>query len=76
MVNVPEKNPLPLPAGKYGESTKRSTRWRHHANQGKSSLDAERVRALGALRNLLSTKKLEEGKRWDTHLLSNKEKEK
>ena len=39
-------------------------------------MDAERVRALGALRNLLSTKKLEEGKRWDTHLLSNKDKEK
>jgi len=75
MVNAPKKNLSPLPAGKYGKLTKRST-WRNRqANQGKSNLDAERVRALGALCSLRSKKKLAVGKRRETHFSSNKDKE-
>jgi hypothetical protein len=58
MVNVPKKNILPLRVGKYGKSTKRSTQRRLDANEGKSRLEAMRVRALGALRSLQSKKKL------------------
>jgi len=76
MVNAPNKNSSPLPAGRYGKSTKRSTQRRHHVNEGKSGLEAERVRALGALRSLRSKKKLAAEKRRETHFLSNEEKEK
>jgi len=76
MVNAPKKNFSPLPAGRYSKSTKRSTQRRHHANEGKSGLEAERVRALGALRSLRSKKKLAAEKRQETHFLSNEEKEK
>jgi len=76
MVNAPKKNFSPLPAGKYGKSTKQSTRRRHQANEGKSGLVAERVRALGALRSLWSKKKLAAEKRQEMHFLSNEEKEK
>jgi len=58
MVNAPKKNFSPLPAGKYGKSTKCSPQRHHQANEGKSGLEAERVRALGALRSLRSKKKL------------------
>jgi len=53
-----------------------STRQRHHANEGKSGLEAERVRALGALRSLRSKKKLAAEKRQETHFSSNEEREK
>jgi len=76
MVNAPKTNFSPLPAGRYGTSTKRSTQRRHHANEGKSGLEAERVRALGALRSLRFKKKLAAEKRQETHFLSNEEKEK
>ena len=76
MVNAPKKTFSPLPAGKYGKSTKKSTRRRHQANEGKSGLVAERVRALGALRSLRSKKKLAAEKRQETHFLSNEEREK
>jgi len=76
MVNAPKMNFSPLPAGRYGKSTKPSTQWRHHANEGKSGLEAERVRALGALRSLRSKKKLAAEKRRSTHFLCNEEKEK
>ena len=76
MVNAPKKNFSPLPAGKYGKSKKRSTQRRHQANEGKSGLVAERIRALGALRSLRSKKKLAAEKRRETHFLSNEEKEK
>ena len=76
MVNAPKKNFSPLPAGRYGKSTKRSTQRRHQANEGKSGLEAERVRALGALRSLRSKKKLAAEKRRESHFLSNEEKEK
>jgi len=76
MVNAPKKNFSPLPASKYGKSTKMSTCQRHHANEGKSGLEAERVRALGALRSLRSKKKLSAEKRQETQFLSNDEKEK
>jgi len=58
MVNTPKKNFSPLPAGRYGKSTQRSTQRRHQANKGKSGLEAEQVRALGAVRSLRSKKKL------------------
>jgi len=76
MVNAPKKNFSPLPAGRYGKSTKRSTQSRHHANEGKSGLEAERIRAFGALRSLRSKKKLAAEKRRETHFLSNEQKEK
>jgi len=76
MVNTPKKNFSPLPAGRYGKSTKLSTQRRHHANQGMSGLEAERVRALGALRSLRSKKKLAADKRGETHFISNEQKEK
>jgi hypothetical protein len=58
MVNALKKNLSPLLAGKYGKSTKHSTRRRHQANKVKSGLEAERVRALEALRSLGCKKKL------------------
>jgi len=51
MINAPKKYFLRHLAGRYGKSTKRSTQWRHHANEGKSGSEAKRVRALGALRS-------------------------
>jgi len=76
MVNAPEKNLSPLPAGKYGESMKHSTRRRHHAYKGKSGLEEETVGALGALRNLQSKKRLAVEKRRDPHFFSNQGREK
>jgi len=76
MVNAAKKNFSPLPAGRYGKSTKRSTQQHHHAPEGKSGLETERVRALGALRSLRSKKKLAAEKRRETHYLSNEKKEK
>jgi len=76
MVNAPKKYFSPLPAGRYGKWTKRSTQRRHHANEGKSGLGAERVRALGALRSLRSRKKLAAEKRRETHFSNNEAKEK
>jgi len=49
VVNALKKNSSPLLAGKYGKSTKQSTSWNHQQNQGKYSLETERVRAFGAL---------------------------
>jgi len=54
----------------------RSTQQRHQANEGKSGLEAERVRALGALRSLRSKMKLPAEKRREQNLLSNQDKEK
>jgi len=76
MVNAPKKNFSPLPAGRYGKSSKRSTQQCHQANEGKCGLEAEGVRALRALRSLRSKKKLAAEKRRQTHFLSNEEKEK
>jgi len=76
MVNSLKKNLLPLPAGKYGKSTKTSTRQRHQANKGQSGLEAEWVRGLGALRSLRSEKKLSAEKPRETYCLHNQGKEK
>jgi len=76
MVNAPKKNLSPLPAGKHGKSTKRSTPRCHQTNKGKSGLEAERVRALGALHSSRSKKKLAVGNRQETIFLTNEEKEK
>jgi hypothetical protein len=66
----------PLPAGRYGKLKTRSTERRHQANEGKSGLEALRIRALGALRRLRSKNELAAEKRRDTHFLSNEDKEK
>jgi len=58
-VNAPQTDCSTLPVGQYGKSTQRSTEQYYHANEGKSGLEAERVRALGALRSLRSKRKLE-----------------
>jgi len=76
MVNAPKKNFPPLAVGKYGKSPKMSTCRRHHANEGKSGLEAEWVRASGALHSLRSKKKHSAEKRQETHFLSNDKKEK
>jgi len=76
MVNARKKHISPLHTGKYGKLPKQSTRWHHHANQGKRCLEVERVRALGALRSLQSKKKLSVEKWWEMHFLSNEEIEK
>jgi len=76
MGNAPKNNFSPLSAGRYGKSTKRSTQRRHHANEGKSGLEAERVRAIGALHSLRSKKKLAAEKQREMHFLSNEEKDK
>jgi len=76
MFNVPDENLSPLPVGKYGKSTNRSTWRRLQANKGKSGLEAERVRALGVGHCLRSKQKLAAGKQRQTYLLGNEEKEK
>jgi len=76
MVNATKKNFLRLPVGRYGKLVKRPTQRRHHVNECKIGLAAERNRALGALRRLRSKKKLAAQKRRETHFLSNEEKEK
>jgi hypothetical protein len=76
MVNAPKKNISPLPAGRNGKSTKRSTQWRHQETEGKTGFEGERVRALGALRSLRSKNKLAAEIRQETHFLTNEEKEK
>jgi hypothetical protein len=76
MVNALKKNVLPLPAGRYGKSKLQSTQRRHQANERKSGLVAERIRALGALRSFKSKKKLAAEKRREKHISINEEKEK
>jgi len=76
MVNASEQIFSPLLAGRYGKSTRHSTQRHHKANEGKSRLEAERIRALGTLRSLRSKKKLAAEKRRETHILSNEETEK
>jgi len=75
MVNALKKNFSPLLTGRYGKLTKRSTQQPHQANDGRSGLEAERVRALGALHNLRSKKKPVAETRQETHFRSNAEKE-
>ena len=70
-----EKNCSPFRAGKYSKSMKQSRRWCHTATKGKSGLEAEQVRALGALRRLWSKQKLSADKRRETHFSSNEAKE-
>jgi hypothetical protein len=58
MVNASKKNLLPLSVGIHRQLNKLSTRGPHQANIAKSGLEAERVRALGALRSMRHKKKL------------------
>ena len=53
-----------------------STRPHHQANDGKSGLEAERVRGLQAMHSLQSNEELAAWKRQETCLMSNEEKEK
>jgi hypothetical protein len=76
MVNPPKKNLSPLPPGICGRSAQHSTRRRHQTNEGKSGLEADRVRALGAFRTLRSKKKLAAEKQRQTCFLTNAEREK
>jgi hypothetical protein len=76
MVKATEMNVSPLRPGKYGKSTNQSTQRRHQANEGKSGLEAERVRVLGALRPLRTKKRLVVENRRETHFSSNEENEK
>jgi len=76
MVNAPKLNCSPLPAGQYGKRRMRSIQRPHQANDGMSGLEAERVQAIGALCSLGSKKKFAAVKWWETHFLSNEEKEK
>jgi len=76
MVNALKKNLSPLPPAKHCKSTQRSTSQRHQANEGDSCLEAEWVRAVGALRSLGSNKKLAAVKRWKTHSANKKEMDK
>jgi len=74
IVNALKKNCLRLPAGRSSKSTNWSTQQRPEANESKSGLEAERVRALGVLRSWRSKKKLAVEKQYETHFLSNEEK--
>ena len=76
MVNAPKNNFSPLLAGKYGKSTKQSTRQYHQANRGERGLEAEWGRELGALRRVHSKTQPPAEKRRETHFSSNEEKEK
>jgi len=76
MVNALKWNFSPLLVGTYPKSTKWSTWGRHQANDGKSGLEAEIVRAVGAMCSLWSRKKLAAEKWQETHFISNDEKEK
>jgi hypothetical protein len=72
MVNALKKNLSPLPAAKCGKSTPQCTQRSHQGNQGKTALQAERVRVLGALCSLGSKQKLSGGKRSEMHYRSDK----
>jgi len=71
MVNAPKNYFSPLPAARKGKSIHRSTQRRHQLDHGKSGFDADRVRALGALRSLRSKKSLAVEKRREMHFISN-----
>jgi len=70
MVNALKQHCSPLAAGKYRKSSKRSTQWCHQTNGGKSGLEAETARALGALRSLRSKKEVAAGKSQEMHFSS------
>ena len=63
MVNDPNMNPVPLLAGTYVTSTKRSKQPHHYASEGKSSFEVEMVLESGGLRSLRSEKKVSAEKR-------------
>jgi len=76
MINAPKKDYSPFPAGKCAISTMQSIEWRHQVIEGNGGFEAERVRALGALRSLQSKKKLAAEKHQETHFRWNEENEK
>jgi len=76
MGNASNKILSPLPVGKSGKLKKQSTYRHHPADDGKSSLEAEMVRALGALRSIRSKKKHLAEQRLEMQILSSEAKEK
>jgi len=76
MVNVPKKNLSPHLGGKYDKWTLQSTESCSQANDGKSSLEAETVWALRALRCIQSETNRAADNLRETHNLSNEEKAK
>jgi len=76
MVNAPKKNLSSLQAGNYSNSTKQSTCRSHQTTEGKCSLEADRVPALGGLHSLRSKMKLVAEKSHETQYLGNKDNEK
>jgi len=76
MVNAANMNRSQLPAGKDGKSTKKSTRPRHHMNDGKGGLEGEMLRVLGVSCSFRSKKKLLVENWQEMYFLSNKENEK
>jgi hypothetical protein len=76
MVIAPKKNCWQLLAGRYCKSAKLSTQPCHQANEGESTLQAERVQALVALHCLGPKKKLTVEELREIHFSSNKEKSK
>jgi hypothetical protein len=75
-VNALRKSFSPLPAGRYGKSSNKSSRGNHQANEKTSGLDVERVRAVGAVCSLRSKKQLPADKRHEMHFLGNEVKAK
>jgi len=76
MVDSLKKNFSPLPASKYGKSTKRSRRHHQEANEVMGAYEADTVRAFGVLGSLWFKKNLAVEKPRGNHFLSNDEKEK
>jgi len=76
MVYAPKKNLVPLLAGKYGKLNNRSTQWHQQTNEGKTGLEAVRIRALKALRSVRCKTNLAAITRKAKHFSSNEEKEK
>jgi hypothetical protein len=74
MVNASKKNFSPLPRCRYGKSTKRYIKRCYQGNEGKGSLQAERVQACGALCSLRTKKKLAAEKQQEMHFITNEEK--
>jgi hypothetical protein len=76
MAPASTKNYSALPAGKFCKSDKRSTVRGHKANQGKSGVEAERERALGAFHSLRFKNHHSAGLRSDIQFFDKEEKNK
>jgi hypothetical protein len=75
-VNALRKSFSPLPAGRYGKSSNKSSRRHHQVNEETSGLDVERVRAVVGVCSLRSKKQHPAEKRHKMHFLGNEVKAK